>query len=230
MATITSTTAILRAQEATAATATYWADAYAATAQDVASGASVREIADAWKAARITPANKDSVGDFEDASRLSVYGTDYLAAIAEVFGEGTLKPAHYLTMKARKARGRTYVRAVLTTLEDKIAAIEDLDAAAVIAAIVKAVRTLDAAKKEAKPDPVEDSATGDDTTENADAATGDDGERTPDDMLAALAGPTVALRGLIESGAEYDADKMTAWLREVSAIARAHKAMQAHAA
>lgn len=187
MTTIKSTAAIRKAQDATAATVTYWADAYAATAQDIADGATVREIAAAWKTARITPANKDSVGDFADASRLSVYGADYSKAIAGVFGEGTIKPAHYLTMKARKERGRAYVLAVLSALEDTIAAMESLDEELVVKAITKAIRTLDAAKREPKPDAT-DEATGDVTDEaTGDEATGSTADSRADSVIAVLA-------------------------------------------
>jgi hypothetical protein len=59
---IASTTSVRKAYDATASLSTFWAKAYADTASDIASGSSVRDIADAWKAAKITPANKDSVG------------------------------------------------------------------------------------------------------------------------------------------------------------------------
>lgn len=221
MTTIKSTAAIRKAQDATAATVTYWADAYAATAQDIADGATVREIAAAWKTARITPANKDSVGDFADASRLSVYGADYSKAIAGVFGEGTIKPAHYLTMKARKERGRAYVLAVLSALEDTIAAMESLDEELVVKAITKAIRTLDAAKREPKVD-VTDEATDEATGEATDEATGDEatGSTANDRADAVIA----LLAGMVKSGDVPDSDRRRTMVESMRALMAAWKA------
>lgn len=197
MSALKSTTAVRKAYDATAAVLTQWADAYAATADDLAKGATLRDIADDWRKARITPANKDSVGDMAEAARLATYGADYAAAVSEFFGEGALKPAHYIVGKARKARGMAYVRAVLTALEDTLAGVEDLTAEVTVAAIVKAIRTLEAAKREVKPDVTDEAdeattgETTDETTDEADETTDEattvSADSRADSVIAVLA-------------------------------------------
>lgn len=229
-ATILSTNAVRAAYEASATLLLKWATAYDTVRADLAHGATLREVADDWKSAGIKPANKDSVSDMAEAARLTDAGEAYWAAVSAILGEGTVLLPHELIGRARKARGMTYVRATLNALRNVIGEDVEADADAILTVVTKVVRSLAAAKREVPKDDTTDDTT-EDVTEDSDATEADDapatGERTPDAMLAALAGPTVALRDMLDNDAQYDAARMDAWLTEVAAIARLHKGIMA---
>lgn len=232
-ATILSTTAVRAAYEASATLLLKWATAYDTVRADLAHGATLREVADDWKSAGIKPANKDSVSDMAEAARLTDAGEAYWAAVSAILGEGTVLLPHELIGRARKARGMTYVRATLNALRNVIGEDVEADDDAILTVVTKVVRSLAAAKREVPKDDATDDTSDDvteDVTEGDDAPEGDvpaTGERTPDAMLAALAGPTVALRDMLDDDAQYDAARMDAWLTEVAAIARLHKGIMA---
>lgn len=170
-ATIMSTTAVRAAHEATASVLLKWATAYDATRSDIASGASVREIADAWKAAKISPANSSQVSDMAEAARLTDVGETYWEAVYTVIGEGVVLYPHALILRARKARGMAYVRATLSAME-AVLSVEDVTDEDIRKAMVKAVRTLNAAKREKVKDDVSDDVTTGEGDEG-DSETGD---------------------------------------------------------
>jgi len=227
-ATILSTTAVRAAYEASATLLLKWATAYDTVRADLAHGATLREVADDWKAAGIKPANKDSVSDMAEAARLTDAGEAYWAAVSAILGEGTVLLPHELIGRARKARGMTYVRATLNALRNVIGEEVEADEDAILTVVTKVVRSLAAAKREVPKDDTADEVT---TGEVEGEGDGEDapatGERTPDAMLAALAGPTVALRDMMDDDATYDVARMDAWLTEVAAIARLHKGIMA---
>lgn len=232
MTALKSTTAVRAAYDATASVLTFWADAYSATREDVAGGATVREIAAAWKSARITPANTSQVSDFVEAARLTDTGEHYWQALAIVKGTkdepdyGVIVYPHVLILRARKARGMAYVRATLTAMES-ILTVEDVTDEDRAKAIVKCVRTLNAAKREAKPE-VTDEATDEATGEATDEATGDEatGEATADsraDSVIAL------LAGMVKAGDVPSEDRQRTIVESVRALMATWKATDAAA-
>ena len=220
MTALKSTAAVRAAYDATASVLTFWADAYSATREDIANGATVRAVADAWKAARITPANKDSVTDMAEAARLTDTGPAYWAAIADVLGEGVILYPHVLILRARKARGMSYVRATLSAMES-VLTVEDVTDEDAAKAVVKAVRTLSAAKREPKVDVTDeatDEATGDVTDEaTGDEATGSTADSRADSVIAVLA-------AMLKDGDVPDEDRRRTMVESMRALMAAWKA------
>ena len=216
MSAITSTTAVRTAYAATASVLTYWTDAYNATRDDLNNGATVRAIADAWKEARITPANKDSVGDMAEAARLTDMGGLYWSSVADVLGEGVVLYPHALILRARKARGMAYVRATLTAMES-VTTLEDVSDEDAAKAVVKAVRTLAAAKREPKPDVTDEATTDEATTDEADETTDAPSTATADDRADAV---IALLSGMVKGHDLPDESRrltMVSLMRELTA-------------
>lgn len=220
MTALKSTAAVRAAYDATASVLTFWADAYSATREDIANGATVRAVADAWKAARITPANKDSVTDMAEAARLTDTGKAYWAAIADVLGEGVILYPHVLILRARKARGMAYVRATLTVMES-VTTLDEAPDEEFIKAVVKAVRTLSAAKREPKVD-VTDEAT-DEAGDVTDEATGDEatGEATADSRADSV---IAVLAAMLKDGDVPDEARRRTMVESMRALMAAWKA------
>lgn len=219
-ATIISTQHVRAAYDATASVLSYWATAYDATRSDIAEGATVREIADAWKAARISPANKDSVGDMAEAARLTDTGESYWAAVADVLGEGVILYPHVLILRARKARGMSYVRATLTAMEG-VLSVEDVTDEDRAKAIVKAVRTLSAAKREAKPEATDEAT--DEAGDATDEATGDEatGEANADSRADSV---IAVLAAMLKDGDVPDEARRRTMVESMRALMAAWKA------
>lgn len=215
--TYASAATVAKAAKADASIADMWATAYADAARDIERGGELRGMADAITKAG-TKCSKDTAGDYVLAHSLTVHGSVFADALADRIGEGKVMRAHSLIAKARKARGVAYVRTVLASLD-----VEDADALA--KAMAKAVRELDAAKREVPPaPPVEGEGEG----EGVEGVEGEGVETvvpTVDAMLAAVVGPTAKLVEAIEAG-EFptDADALDRWLGAVARIARATKA------
>ena len=215
---------VAQATKADATIADLWAKAYADAARDIERGGDLRGMADAITKAG-TKCSKDTAGDYVLAHSLTVHGSVFADALAARIGEGKVMRAHSLIAKARKARGVAYVRSVLASLD-----VEDADA--LTKAMGKAVRELDAAKRETPPAPAP-------TVEDIDDVEGEGVEGvegvetvvpTVDAMLAAVVGPTAKLVEAIEAG-EFptDAAALDRWLMAVGRIVHAVKAAKAAA-
>jgi len=209
---------VAAATKADASIAGLWADAYAAAAHDIANGGELRGLADAITKAG-TKCSKDTAGDYVLAHSLTVHGSTYTAALADRIGEGKVMRAHSLIAKARKARGVGYVRSVLASLDGH----EDTDALA--KAMTKAVRELDAAKREQKDNTDTDTGNTDTDTDTDTDESVETVVPTVDAMLASVVGPTAKLAELVESG-ELPTDRaaLDSWLMAVARIARVAKA------
>lgn len=219
MTNYTAAAKVAAATKADASIAGLWADAYAAAAYDIANGGELRGLADAITKAG-TKCSKDTAGDYVLAHSLTVHGDTYTAALADRIGEGKVMRAHSLIAKARKARGVAYVRSVLASLDDH----EDTDSLA--KAMTKAVRELDAAKRET-PKQGEGGASEGESVEGESVETV---VPTVDAMLASVIGPTAKLVELVESGElPTDSAALDSWLMAVARIARARKAQAAAA-
>ena len=221
--TYASANTVAQAAKADATIADLWAKAYADAARDIERGGDLRGMADAITKAG-TKCSKDTAGDYVLAHSLTVHGVVFADALAARIGEGKVMRAHSLIAKARKARGVAYVRSVLASLD-----VEDTDA--LTKAMGKAVRDLDAAKRE--PSKVEGETVEGEGVESGEGETVEGVETvvpTVDAMLASVMGPTAKLVELIESG-EFptDADALDRWLTAVARIARAAKAAKAAA-
>jgi hypothetical protein len=221
--TYTAAAAVVEATRAESSIEGLWAKAYAAAAADIESGGDLRGLADAITKAG-TKCSKDTAGDYVTAARLTAHGSLWLDAIAARIGEGRVMRAHTLTAKARKARGVGYVRSVLATLDG----IDDRDALA--KALTKAVRELDAAKKEPQtpegpeaPEGPEDVEVEVEDVETPKAA-------TPADKAASIAAVLASLRADVEAGVEGAVEAADAVLYEAAALARVTKAAKADAA
>lgn len=219
--TYTAAAKVAAATKADASIAGMWADAYAAAAHDMSNGGELRGLADAITKAG-TKCSKDTAGDYVLAHSLTVHGDTYTAALADRIGEGKVMRAHSLIAKARKARGVAYVRSVLASLDGH----EDTDALA--KAMAKAVRELDAAKREQTDNT--DTDTGNTDTDTGEGESVETVVPTVDAMLASVVGPTAKLAELVESG-ELPTDRaaLDSWLMAVARIARVAKASAAAA-
>lgn len=219
----TSAAAITKATQAESAIGGLWAQAYESAHADMAQeGANLRDMAQAITKAGVK-CSKDTAGDYVMAHALTTHGEVFATALAGRIGEGKVMRAHSLIAKARKARGVSYVRAVL-------AGIAGDDDAQLAKAMTKAVRELDAARREETTDTgnggeteqvdgVE--VTGQDDTGQDDPAT----KATATDILRGLMPLTIALRAAVSSGDVPPA--LDSWLMEVGAIAREVKAIRA---
>lgn len=211
---ITSVAAITAAHKATTSLAGLWADAYAATAKDVAGGASLRDISDALRKAGVK-ASKDIVGDFALAATLTA-SPFFAAAHADKVGADRIMLPHSLVTRARTARGVAYVRTVLASLDGLEG--DDLEKAT-----RKAVRELHAAKREAKPDTTGEATTGEETSE---ATTGEEtaapADATPTTLAEILAAASALLAGAerrLTAGETVTADERDAFMSRASRVA-----------
>ena len=215
--------AVIAAIAGEAVAAQGYVTAYEACALAVEEGQKESEIARAIKAKSTIKAGADLVGDFVLTAPL-VAGDGGNAAhawIRDTFGDGTVKRVHTIVTAARvaKGQGKPVVRSILAPV---VAILEgEFDPDAYAAAVARALTALSKVKpvktdEDSQPDDV------DSMTDIEPDGAGEDAEPTADAMLQALAGPTVALRDMLENGAEYDRARLEAWLREVSAIARIH--------
>jgi hypothetical protein len=210
----TAAQAIAQALNGEATIAGLYLSAYSACADAQDAGVSLRDIADECKALGIK-ANKDTVGDFALAAVLTLDADAYHAAIAQVYGAGSIVRAHVLVGSARacKGQGISVVRAILAPVTEAL----ESDTAEVPAAVLKAVKALKAVKPVAKKD---DEGQGDEGDEEGDAP-----EQTPEDrghaLASALIGPATALRDEILEGtaALTEADKV-ALMQALASLAK----------
>lgn len=218
--TYTAAAAVTKASNAESAIGGLWADAYAGAARDIDAGGNLRDMAAAITRAGVK-CSKDTAGDYVMAHALTIHGSVFDDALAARIGEGRVMRAHSLIAKARKARGVAYVRAVLATLD-----VDDDDALA--KAMTKAVKDLDAAKREPKSPNGGDGETGDGGTgETGEGETVETVVPTVDAMLAAVVGPTAKLAEAVNAGdMPTDLAALDRWLTAVGTIARARKAMR----
>lgn len=220
--TYTAAAAVTKASNAESAIGGLWADAYAGAARDIDAGGNLRDMAAAITRAGVK-CSKDTAGDYVMAHALTIHGSVFDDALAARIGEGRVMRAHSLIAKARKARGVAYVRAVLATLET-----DDDDALA--KAMSKAVRDLDAAKREPNKGEGDTGKGEGDTGEGDTDDAGDAVETvipTVDAMLASVMGPTAKLAEAVNAGEmPTDLAALDRWLTAVGTIARARKAMR----
>lgn len=222
----TAAAAIIDAFKGEAAAAQGYVIAYVESARAVDNGESKASIAAAIKASGSSiKAGADLVGDFVLTAPL-VAGDDGVAAAEWVrgkFGADTVKRVHTIVTSARVAKGQgtPVVRSILAPVVAILTEGES-EPGAYAAAVARALTALSKVKPvqidDTDTDDIEQDGAGDVEQDGA----GEDGEPTADAMLQALSGPTVALRDMLENGAEYDRARLEAWLREVSAIARIH--------
>lgn len=193
-----------------------WAEAYAQAHADMQqSGANLRDLGQAITKAGVK-CGKDLAGDFVLAHGLTVHGATFIAALAKHLGEGKVMRAHSLITKARNARGVGYVRGVIATLEG-------LEDDALAKAIAKAIRELDAAKRQKKED---DDDSGADNSEDSEGDNSEDSEgdavkaTTPATKATSILGVWESLVEDYRAGAEGAEDAVLAVLRAVAPIAR----------
>ena len=217
----TSASAITKATQAESAIGGLWAQAYESAHADMQQeGANLRDMAQAITKAGVK-CSKDTAGDYIMAHELTTHGDVFTAALASRIGEGKVMRAHSLIAKARKARGVSYVRAVLASIAGD-------DDAQLTKAMTKAVRDLDAARREETDKG--DKAQGVEGVEvvEVEEVTGQDDpatKATATDILRGLMPLTIALRDAVTSGDVPPS--LDAWLMEVGAIAREVKAIRA---
>lgn len=210
----TSAKAVAQATQADTTVRELWAHAYSSASADMQTeGANLRDMAQAITKAGFK-CSKDTAGDFVLAHSLTIHGVIFESALSARIGAGKVMRAHSLIANARKARGVEYVRSVLRTLEhDPADNEEDL-----AKAMKKAVRDLDAAKREQKkksePEPGLDSDESDELNEPEQT----DEPTSSEQLVKSLTPLTIALRKKIEEG-DLPAN-LDAWLAEVGAIAR----------
>lgn len=207
----TAATAVKNASNAESALGGLWAKAYESASLDMGrEGANLRDMAKAITATGVK-CSKDTAGDYVLAHSLTMHGEVFESALSARIGADKVMRAHSLIGKARKVRGVSYVRAVLASLDE-------LEGDKLAKAVSKAVKELDAAKRENtdKADKT-DSDTDSDGEEVEEVATADK-VTTADDILKALTPLTIALRERIAEG-DLPANP-DAWLAEVATIAR----------
>lgn len=195
-----------------------WAEAYAQAHADMLQpGANVRDLGQAITKAGYK-CGKDLAGDFVLAHGLTVHGAAFVAAMAKHLGEGKVMRAHSLVTKARNARGVAYVRSV-------IASLDGLEDEALAKAIAKAIRELDAAKRDVpNPNPNPDDVEGVEGVEGVGDVEGDEPETpkatTPATKAASILGVWESLVEDYRAGVEGAEDAVLAVLRAVAPIAR----------
>lgn len=194
-----------------------WAEAYAQAHADMLQpGANVRDLGQAITKAGFK-CGKDLAGDFVLAHGLTVHGATFTAAMAKHLGEGKVMRAHTLITKARNARGVAYVRSV-------IASLDGLEDEALGKAIAKAIRELDAAKRDVpnpKPEPTVEDVEGDEGDEGDEPETPEAPKATtPATKAASILGVWESLVEDYRAGADGAEDAVLAVLRAVAPIAR----------
>lgn len=207
-----SATVVADAYRAESSLSVKWAEAYAQAHADMTqSGANLRDLGQAITKAGFK-CGKDLAGDFVLSHGLTVHGATFTAAMAKHLGEGKVMRAHSLITKARNARGVGYVRGVIATLEG-------LEDEALAKAISKAIRELDAAKRQTPPNDGE--VTDGDGVEGEVEVEGDPVKATtPATKATSILGVWESLVEDYRAGAEGAEDAVLAVLRAVAPIAR----------
>lgn len=233
--TIKCTTAVRKAHDTTAGLSALWHAAYDAVASDVAAGASLRDISDALKAVGVK-ASKDLVRDYDLASRLTVYGSDYDAALVAARTkkrtDGTLVLpssimfAHSVITGARTSgRGVRYVIATLDAMDTAIGD-SDMTGDAVRKIIEAALRDLLAEKRAQKKEEKKDDDTPDtpDTPDMDDEEPGEEPAASgePATLAGCLAAAAALLKGIerrLEAGETVTAEERDAFMSRASRVA-----------
>lgn len=213
-----SATVVADAYRAESSLSVKWAEAYAQAHADMLQpGANVRDLGKAITKAGFK-CGKDLAGDFVLAHGLTVHGATFTAALAKHLGEGKVMRAHSLITKARNARGVAYVRSV-------IASLDGLEEDALAKAIAKAIRELDAAKREVpNPNPNPDDIEGVEGVEGVGDVEGDEPDApkatTPATKAASILGVWESLVEDYRAGADGAEDAVEAVIRAVALMAR----------
>ena len=199
-----------------------WAEAYAQAHADMQqAGANLRDLGQAITKAGVK-CGKDLAGDFVLAHGLTVHGATFIAALAKHLGEGKVMRAHSLITKARNARGVGYVRGVIATLEG-------LEDEALAKAIAKAIRELDAAKRQTPPNDgdVEDGGEVEVEVEDDEDQGGEVATTPPSAKASSIIAVLESLTADWRDGVAGADTALTAVLRACAAVAREHAAKQA---
>ena len=206
----TAAESVKNASNAESALGGLWAKAYKDASLDMArDGANLRDMAKAITATGVK-CSKDTAGDYVLAHSLTMHGEVFESALSARIGADKVMRAHSLIAKARKVRGVSYVRAVLASLDE-------LEGDKLAKAVSKAVKELDAAKRENTDKDSDTDSDGEEVEEVEEVETVDK-VTTADDILKALTPLTIALRERIAEG-DLPANP-DAWLAEVATIAR----------
>lgn len=210
-----SATVVADAVRAESSLSIKWAEAYAQAHADMTQPeANLRDLGQAITKAGFK-CGKDLAGDFVLAHGLTIHGAAFTAAMTKHLGEGKVMRAHTLITKARNARGVAYVRGV-------IASLEGLEDEALAKAIAKAIRELDAAKRQKN----DDDDSGADNSEDSEDGNSEDSEgdavkaTTPATKAASILGVWESLVEDYRAGVEGSEDAVLAVLRAVAPIAR----------
>lgn len=232
---ITCTTAVRKAHDATAGLSGLWHAAYDAVAADVAAGASLREVSEALRASGVK-ASKDLVRDYELAARLTVYGSDYDAALVAartkkkadgtVILPSSIMFGHSIITGARNTRGIRYVTATLDAMDNAIGE-SDMSGDAVRKIIEASLRDLLAEKRSTTNGDKKDDKKGEET---ASEETGETVAPTPTAATAdtCLRSAASILEGVLKSWSEGtdvpSDDAVTAFLAVAARLATMGKA------